>query len=40
MNIYTLLYIGSITNKDLLCSPRNTAQYSMITYIRKGSKKE
>ena len=29
-----------ITNKDLLCSTGNSTQYSVITYIRKESKKE
>ena len=31
------LYIRQITNKDLLYSTRNSTQYSVITYIRKGA---
>ena len=30
-DMYTLLYLTQITNKDLLCSPGNAAQYSVIT---------
>ena len=40
MNIHTLLCIRSITNKDLLHSTGNSTQYSVITYMRKESKKE
>ena len=40
MNIYTLLYIRQITNKDLLYSTGNSTQYSVITYMRKESEKE
>ena len=32
--------IYKITNKDLLHSTRNSTQYSVITYMRKESKKE
>ena len=39
MNTCTLLYIRKITNKDLLCSTKNSVQYSVITYMRKESKK-
>ena len=39
MNIQTLLYIRQITNKDLLYSTGNSTQYSVITYMRKESKK-
>ena len=35
---YTTIY--KTTNKDLLYSTRNSTQYSVITYIRKESKKE
>ena len=35
-----LLYIGQMTNKDLLYSTGNSTQYSVITYTRKESKKE
>ena len=31
INIYTLLYIKQITNKDLLCSTGNSTQYFVIT---------
>ena len=40
MNTYTLLYIRKITNKDPLYSIGNSTQYSVITYLRKESKKE
>ena len=40
IDIYTLLYIKQITNKDLLYSTRNSTQYSVMTYIGIGSKKE
>ena len=40
INIYTLLYIRQITNKDLLYSTGNSTQYSVITYMRKESEKE
>ena len=39
-DIYTLLYIKQITNKDLLNSTGNSTQYSVMTYIGKESKKE
>ena len=38
--IYTLLYIKEINNKDLLYSTGNSTQYLVITYNGKGSKKE
>ena len=40
MNIHTLLYINWITNKDLLYSPKNSTQYSIITYVGKESEKK
>ena len=40
MNIHTLLCIRQITNKDLLYSTGNSTQYSVITYMRKKTKKE
>ena len=40
INIYTLLYIKQITNKDLLYSTGNSTQYSVITYMGKESEKE
>ena len=40
INIYTLLYIKQITNKDLLYSTGNYAQYFVITYTGKESEKE
>ena len=39
IDIYTLLYIKSITNKDLLYSTGNSTQYSVIAYVGKESKK-
>ena len=39
-DIYTLLYIKQITNKDLLYSTGNSTQYSAMTYVEKESKKE
>ena len=38
INIYTLLYIEQITNKDLLYSTGNYIQYFVITYKGKESK--
>ena len=38
INIYTLLYIKQITNKDLLYSTGNYIQYLVITYNRKPEK--
>ena len=38
-DIYTLLYIQQITNKDLLFSTGNSTQYSVMTYTKKESKK-
>ena len=40
IDIYTLLYIKQITNKDLLYSTGNSTQYSVMTYMGKESKKE
>ena len=37
LDIYTLLYIGQIINKDLLYGTGNTTQYSAITYMGKES---
>ena len=39
INIYTLLYIKQITNKDLLYSIGNSTQYSAITYMEKNLRK-
>ena len=39
-DIYTLLYIKYITDKDLLYSSGNSTQYSVMTYMRIESKKE
>ena len=33
MDMYTLLYLKWITNKDLLCSTRNSAQCHVATWI-------
>ena len=40
MNIHTLLYIWEIPNENLLHSTGNSNLYSVITYMRKESKKE
>ena len=40
INIYTLLQIKQITNKDLLYSTGNYTQYFIITYKGKESEKE
>ena len=40
INIYTLLYIKQIINRDLLYSTGNSTQYSVITYMGKESEKE
>ena len=40
IDIYTLLSIGYITNKNLLNSTGNSIQYSVMTYMGKESKKE
>ena len=39
IDIYTLLYIKYIANKDLQYSAENSTQYSVITYMTKGSEK-
>ena len=36
---YPLLYIKQITNKDLLYSPGNSTQYSVMAYMEKNPKK-
>ena len=40
INIYTLLYIKQINNKDLLYSTGNYIQYLKIVYNGKESEKE
>ena len=40
IDIYTLLYIKQISNKDLLYSTGNSTQYSVMAYMEKESKKE
>ena len=40
INMYTLLYIKWITNKDLLHSTGKSIQYCVITYMGKESEKE
>ena len=40
INIYRLLYIKEITNKNLLCSTGNSTQYSVIAYMTKEYKKK
>ena len=39
IDIYTLLYIKQITNKDLQYSTGNSTQYFVMAYMGKGSKK-
>ena len=39
INIYTLLCIKQITNKNLLYSTGNSTQYSVMTYMEKNLKK-
>ena len=40
INIYALLYIKQVNNKDLLYSTGNYTQYLVITYNGKESEKE
>ena len=40
IDIYTILYIKQITNKNLLYSTGNSTQYSVMTYMGIESKKE
>ena len=40
VDIYTLLYIKWVTNKDLLYSTGNYTQYFIITYVGKESEIE
>ena len=40
IDMYTLLYLKWITNKDLLYSTGNSAEYSIITYMGKEFEKE
>ena len=40
IDMYTLLYLKQITNKDLLYSTGNTAQYCVIAYMEKEFEKE
>ena len=37
MDIYTLLYIKEITDKDLLYNTGNSSQYCEVAYIGKES---
>ena len=39
IDIYTLLYIKQIANKNLLYSTGNSTQYSVMAYMGKESKK-
>ena len=39
-DIYTLLYIKQITNKNLLYNTENSTQYSVMTYMGIESKKK
>ena len=38
IDIYTLLYIKQVTNKNLQYSTGNSTQYSVMAYMGKGSK--
>ena len=40
IDMYTLLYLKQVTNKDLLYSTGNCAQYSVITKMGKEFEKE
>ena len=40
IDIYALLYIKQITNKNLLYSTGNSTQYSVMAYMGKESKKK
>ena len=40
IGMYTLLYLKQITNKDLLYSTENSAQYSAVTQMKKELEKE
>ena len=40
IDIYTILYIKQITNKNLVYSTGNSTQYSVMTYMGIESKKE
>ena len=40
IDMYTVLYINQVANKGLLSSTGNSAQYSVMTYMGKESKKE
>ena len=40
IDIYTLLYVKQITNKDLLYSTGNSTRYSVMAYMEKKSKIE
>ena len=40
IDIYTLLYMQWITNNNLLYSTGNSAQYPVMGYMEKESKKE
>ena len=40
IDIYTLLQIKQVTNKDLLYSKRISTQYSVMTYMGKEAKKD
>ena len=40
VNIYTLLSVKQIINKDLLYSTGNSTQYSVVAYMGKESERE
>ena len=40
IDMYTLMCIKWMTNKDLLYSTGNSTQYSVMAYMAKDSKKE
>ena len=40
IDIYTLVYIKQVTNKDLMYSTGKSTQYSVIAYMEKNLKKK
>ena len=40
MDMYTLIYVRWITNKDLLYNTGNSTQYSLMAYLGKEFKRE
>ena len=40
IDMYTLLYVEQMSNKDLPCSTGKSTEYSIVTYMRKEPEKE